>query len=222
MMPHLSRSTKLMSFGIVLSLGWFLFESCDCDETKEQQFPGFWVACINDKPTLMTYNGDNATVVSTTPAGNFNPSDYDCMHDASSPSYKGSADSPPFAISGPGGPQPGAIKGHATDPTLTAFLPQLRDLPFLPDIPPSQAAPTCQSSFPDVFQTNQLNAALTRITTCPFAIKAVIPVVDAPLQVAITPDGSTALVTSFNSSNAVVLVIDLTASPHRSSLPFPP
>jgi hypothetical protein len=29
-----SRSTRLMSIGIVLSMGWFLFEACDCDESK--------------------------------------------------------------------------------------------------------------------------------------------------------------------------------------------
>jgi len=200
---HLSRSTKLMSFGIVLSLGWFLFESCDCDETKEDQYPGFWVTCIDNKPTLMTYSGNSATVIASDAAGAFNPGDWDCSHDANSPSYKGSEDSPPFRTSTPSGPGgPGAIKGHAT--AFTVHLPELRDLPFIPDIPPSAAAPVCQSSFPDVFATNQLNAVVTRITTCPFAIKAVIPVVDAPLQVAITPDGSTALVTSFN--NAVSFI----------------
>ena len=157
------------------------------------------MTCIDNKPTLMTYSGNNATVVASDPAGNFNPAEYDCSHDASSPSYKGSEDTPPFQISTPSGPGgPGAIKGHAT--AFTVHLPELRDLPFIPDIPPSAAAPVCQSSFPDVFATNQLNAVVTRITTCPFAVKAVIPVVDAPLQVAITPDGSTALVTSFNNA----------------------
>ena len=210
MMLHLSRSTKLMSFGIVLSLGWFLFESCDCDEeTKEQNFPGFWVACAGNKPTLMTYNDNNATIVSQDQAGNFDPADWDCSHDAKSPSYKGSEDRPPFTISTQSGPGGHTIKGHATARTLTAYLPELRDLPFLPDIPPSPAAPACQSSFPDVFGTNQLNAVVTRITTCPFAIKAVIPVVAAPLQVAITPDGSTALVTSYNNA---VSFIDLSTN----------
>lgn len=46
---RLTTSTKLMGFGIILSLGWFVLESCDCDETKEDQFPGFWVACIDNK-----------------------------------------------------------------------------------------------------------------------------------------------------------------------------
>ena len=32
---------KMMGFGIVLSLGWFLFESCDCDQTKEQESRAF-------------------------------------------------------------------------------------------------------------------------------------------------------------------------------------
>jgi hypothetical protein len=129
-----------MSIGVVLSLGWFLFESCDCDETKEQKFPGFWVACIDNKPTLMTYNGDNAITVSDTPAGNFNPAEYDCSH-SGSPQYKGSEKESPFQIAGPAGPEGYARQGHATAPPQYAWIPQqLRDLPFLPDIPPSTAA----------------------------------------------------------------------------------
>jgi YVTN family beta-propeller protein len=43
-------------------------------------------------------------------------------------------------------------------------------------------------------------ALVTRISTCPFAIKVAIPVVTRPLQVVMTPDGSTALVTSFDNA----------------------
>jgi YVTN family beta-propeller protein len=81
-----------------------------------------------------------------------------------------------------------------------AYLPQqFRDLPFVPPVP-SSATPGCDSSFPDVFRTVHTNALVTRISTCPFQIKATIPVVTRPLQVAITPDGSTALVTSFDNA----------------------
>jgi hypothetical protein len=199
MMPRLSRSTKLMSFGILLSLGWFVFESCECANTKQQDFPDRWVTCIGNKPTLMEYSDNNPFQVSQDPVRNFDPSEWDCTN-PNSPNYKGSEKSVPFKVSGPGGPAPGAIKGHATTP-LAAYIPQqLRDLPFLPDIPPSPAAPACQASFPDVFATNHVSAVVTRISTCPFAIKAVIPVVTRPLQVDITPDGSTALVTSFDNA----------------------
>ncbi len=199
MMPHLSRSTKLMSFGIVLSLGWFLFESCDCD-TKQQEFPFNWVACVGNKPTLMYYLGDSPVQYYS---ADTDLSGYKCSHNGS-PQYKGS-EAAPYAVGGPAGPSGYERQGHATAAPLTAWIPQqLRDLPFLPDIPPSAAAPTCQSSFPDVLQTNHDSGGLTRITTCPFAIKTVIPLGTNTLQVAVTPDGSTAIVTSFD--NAVYFV----------------
>jgi len=212
-----------MAMGIFLSLGWFVLESCDCDETKENSYPGFWVTCIDNKPTLMTYNDNNATVVSQDQAGNFNPSDWDCSHDANSPSYKGSEDSPPFQISTPSGPGGPIAKPHATG-SVYAFLPQrILNLPFVPHVPPN-TSPICSSSMPDVFQTNQLNAAVNRWHTCPFSLVATIPVVAAPLQVKITPDGSTALVTSFNNavnfinltSNTVAytLMTDPSINPH--------
>lgn len=220
---RISRSTKLMSFGILLSLGWFVFESCECEETKEEQFPGFWVACINDKPTLMTYTGDRATSVTDTPAGNFDPSQYSCKHDASSPSYKGSASKSPYTISTPAGPG-GSKRPRATAAVTYNYTPQqLLLLPFLPSAhlnPP----PSCASPSPDLWQTVQLSAVVTHLSTCPFQIKARIPVVSHPLQVAITPDGSTAIVTSFDngitfistSTNQVVftMMTDPSINPH--------
>lgn len=195
---RLSASTKFMAAGIFLSLGWFVLESCDCDETKEDNYPGFWVACVNNKPTLMTYNDNDATVVTSDPAGAFNPADYDCSKDPNSPP-RPKSEAPNFRISTPAGPGGYARKPHAT-PAGAVYLPQqLRLLPFLPYVPPS-ATPNCDSSFPDVFQTDQLEGLLTRISTCPFAITTTIPMAPLPLQMAITPDGSTALVTSFNSA----------------------
>lgn len=195
---HLATSTKLMGMGIALSLGWFLLESCDCDNTKEQDFPGFWVACVDNKPTLMTYNDNNATVVSTDPAGNFNPAEYDCSH-AGSPQYKGSESSSPFKISSPAGPGGYARPRAAGD--VSAFLPQrLRPLPFMPDVPQPSTPPACDSTYPDVLQTVHSQALVTRVSTCPFQIKATIQVAARPLQVAVTPDGSTAIVTSFDNA----------------------
>jgi len=158
------------------------------------------VACVDNKPTLMTYNDNNATVVTSDAAGNFNPAEYDCSH-SGSPQYKGSEASSPFQISSPAGPGGYARKGHA----VAAFNPQqLRDLPFIPTITPSSNPPSCDSTYPDVFQTVHTNALVTRVSTCPFQIKATIPVVSRPLQVAVTPDGSTAIVTSFD--NAVSFI----------------
>ena|ERR1051326_7017268 len=223
MTMRFTRGMKLMGAGIALSMVWFVFEACECDETKEQNFPGFWVTCVGDKPTLMTYNDNSATQVTNSQAGNFNPSDYDCKHDANSPNYIGSEAKSPFTISSPSGPGSVTRRAHATVPA-GHFLPQmLRELPFLPH-PPAAAAPACDSSFPDVFHTNQLDAQVTRIGTCPFTVKARFKVPDNPLQVAVTADGATAVATSFFNaitfidvaSNKIVFTLNTDAStnPH--------
>src|SRR5204863_2084666 len=82
----------------------------------------------------------------------------------------------------------------------------------------------CDASFPDVFQTIHTQSKVTRISTCPFRVVTTIPVVSRPLQVAVTPDGSMALVTSFDnavsfidlSTNKVVFTLrtDQEVNPH--------
>jgi DNA-binding beta-propeller fold protein YncE len=102
----------------------------------------------------------------------------------------------------------GTVAARDAGISLVAYLPPLlRDLPFLPAIPNS--SPPCDASFPDVLQTVHTNARVTRISTCPFQIKAEINVVSRPVQIAITPDGSMALVTSFDNA---VNFIDLTTN----------
>jgi len=195
-MIRLTTSTKLIAAGVALSLGWIVLEACDCDETKEDQFPGFWVTCIDNKPTLMTYSGNNATVVTSDAAGAFNPGDWDCSGDASSPRYKGAEDSPPFQTSTPGGPG-GAARPHvAGNSYYSSTLQRLLALPFTPYVPPP-GTPNCLSSFADVLRTNHNENTVSRFSTCPFAYKTTIPVFQNPLQIAVTPDGSTAVVTSF-------------------------
>jgi YVTN family beta-propeller protein len=194
-MIRLTMPTKLLSVGVALSLGWIVLEACDCNQTKEDQFPGYWVTCIANQPTLMTYSGNNPTVVTSDAAGAFSPAQYDCSH-AGSPQYKGSESS--FKIGSPSGPAQ-FVRPHATGSPTTAYLPQrFRDLPFTPNVPPPGTPPVCQSNYPDVLQTDHEEALVTHITTCPFKIVATIPVQTRPLQIAITPDGSTALVTSFD------------------------
>ena len=195
-MIRLTTSTKLMAFGVALSLGWVVLAACECDETKEDNYPGFWVTCIDNKPTLMTYNNNDATPVTSDAAGSFNPSDWDCSKDANSPQYKGSADSPPFQISGPSGPGGSARPHAASGTTYYTILEPLLSLPFTPFVPPP-GTPTCQSTFADVFRTNHNEGTVTRFGTCPFTDKVTIPVFQNPLQIAFTPDGTRALVTSF-------------------------
>jgi DNA-binding beta-propeller fold protein YncE len=60
-----------------------------------------------------------------------------------------------------------------------------------------------------VIEINHDNASVNRMGTCPFQPKATIAVATRPLQIAITPDGSTALVTSFDNA---VNFIDLNSN----------
>ena len=195
---HLSPSSKLMVSGIVISLGWFVFGACECDNTKEQDFPGFWVTCIGNKPTMMAYNGDSPVQVTSDPAGNFDPSQWDCSTPNSPPQPKPGA--PALKTGSPAGPAGFARKPHDVTGSGSAYLPQpFRDLPFVPDVTPSGTL-ACDGTLPDVFQTVHTNSLVTRISTCPFGIVATIPVVSRPLQVELTPDGSMALVTSFDNA----------------------
>jgi YVTN family beta-propeller protein len=192
-MIRLTTTTKLVAAGVALSLGWIVLEACECDETKEDNFPGFWVACIGNQPALMSYSGDNPTIVSTDASPSFNPSQWDCSHPGS-PHYKNSEASA-YPIGTPSGPG-GFARPHVAGNSYAYIPRQLLTLPFTPFVPPP-GTPSCQSSFPDVFRTNHSEDTVTRISTCPFAFKTTIPVFTRPLQVAVTPDGTTALVTSF-------------------------
>ena len=194
----LKPSTKLMGATVGIFLAWILLmgSSCfQCDETKEDKFGRSWVTCIGNKPTMMRYSGDTPIVEDS---GSLDLSKYDCTH-PNSPAYKGSG-VPPYPISSIAGPARTKPAQQARPAASgVAFLPpQLRDLPFLPPIPATN--PACDSSFPDVLQTVHTRALVTRLSTCPFQVKTTIPVVSRPLEIAITPDGTTALVTSFDNA----------------------
>jgi hypothetical protein len=224
-MIHLTATTKIAAAAVALSLGWIVLSACECDETSEQQFPGFWVTCVGGMPTLMTYNGNSVQTVTNSQAGNFNPADWDCMGDSSSPQYKGSQSDPPFTSSSPQGPNPnqGDARPHASAMPYS-FLPEnVRDLPFTPDVPPA-TSPVCRSTFPDVLRTNHPEGTVTRWSTCPFANKTTIPVFQNPLQVQSTPDGTLALVTSFGSldgTGGAVSIINLSTNQVTSTVMMP-
>jgi YVTN family beta-propeller protein len=59
-----------------------------------------------------------------------------------------------------------------------------------------------------VFMANYSNSTVSRLALCPLAIQKVIPVSPSPIQVRITPDGSTAVVTV--SGNQVLLINTVT------------
>jgi YVTN family beta-propeller protein len=192
----LNGSTGMMGAGVAISLGWILFEACDCESSKADRFPSTWVACVGNTPTLMRYFIDGTEQI-TGDLGRFNAKDWDCSN-PNSPKYQKSMTAP-YPTSSPSGPL--SVKGPraAATTTTSSFLQrQLRSLPFLPPLPSD--TPACDSSFPDVLHPVHINAEVTRISTCPFLVKATIPVVSRPLQIEVTPDGATALVTSFDNA----------------------
>ncbi len=201
-------TTKLMAATAALSLGWILVAACDeCDSpegTKEHAFPGFWVTCVGNKPTLMEYNGNTPTA--TTFSG-FDPSQWDCTTPGSPP--RPNSNAPALTTGTLSGPSGYARPRVATSPQ-TVYLPQrLRNLPFTPAVPPPGSPPSCDSTYPDVFQVDHAEALVTRASTCPFKLVTTIRVQTRPLQVEITPDGTTAMVTSFDN---VVNFIDLSSN----------
>ncbi len=229
---NFSRSSKVMVALVGLSIAWLLCSGfdvnctnpCDDDEVKALNTPlekAFWVACVDNKPTLMTWNegpfGSTgyAQQVSNTATGDFNPSDYDCTRPNSPPS-KNTAAAP--YTPGPSNARPSA---RAASGTVAYLPPVLRDLPFTPAVP--LTTQPCDSTFADVYQIVHTQGKLTRISTCPFQVKKTIPVVSRPLQVAITPDGTTALVTSYDGAVTFIdtatdtitftLATDVTVSP---------
>jgi YVTN family beta-propeller protein len=101
-------------------------------------------------------------------------------------------------------------------PTAKASSPpayQLQDdyetllpLPFGPLFSSTALASYSPPCTPNVFvyAVSYANAAVARYATCPFAIAKVIQVPPSPIQVALTPDASTAVVTTYN--NAVAFI----------------
>lgn len=71
---------------------------------------------------------------------------------------------------------------------------------FVPSSSNQDLPSTCPANPPDVLIVNHGHNSVTRLATCPFSSKATIPVVSRPLQVAVSPDGTLALVTSFDNA----------------------
>jgi YVTN family beta-propeller protein len=170
-----------------------LFSNCaGCDDPPNPDKA--WVICVGGEPMLT--DGTN-----TSDKGDaFFQSDYECPMPESSPIWRGSL-FPVYPTK-----QPSASSSNNAGAKATASLPAylahtILDLPLLP-LSWSSSTPgfTCDATFPDALQVNHDNALVTRFSTCPFKIESKIPVVTRPLQIAITPDGQTALVTSFDNA----------------------
>jgi len=115
-------------------------------------------------------------------------------------------------------------------PRLTALV---RGLPFPPDYSPSllPSQPACSPlTASHVFMVNHSSATVTHLNSCNFQIVATIPVFSAPLQVQITPDTKTAIVTSFangisfidTSTNKVVATIATDSDTNPSGIAISP
>jgi YVTN family beta-propeller protein len=202
---RLSTSSRFMCVGLVLGLGCVLFSGC---EGCTRDIDGSWVACIDNKAVMMGMKNGVPTRVSSGPL--FDPSDWNCSN-PNSPTTSNDLQSI-YSTGTPAGPHAVANlqKAHADPNSPSAFLPRrVLLLPFVPQLPAPATPPGCEESFPDVISVNHPLALVTRISTCPFQIKLTIPVATRPLQVVITPDGKTALVTSFDN---VVNFIDLASN----------
>ncbi|HEX5431013.1 MAG TPA: hypothetical protein VFW83_03545, partial [Bryobacteraceae bacterium] len=79
---------------------------------------------------------------------------------------------------------------------FTALLPQL----------PQETALACDSNAPDVLIVNHGHATLTRLEPCAHIAKT-IGLISRPLEVAVTPDGSQALVTNFDNAISFINLI---------------
>jgi YVTN family beta-propeller protein len=197
---------KLLYAVALVTVVSMLAASCDC-QALFLLYAGYeWVICVGNDPVLtdgfsMDYGSSN-----------FTANQWSCPDTNGSPIWQSSG-APVFSTESPFG---FAVLGRrrsskAASPASVGYLPrQLLDLPF-PAQPSAtdQTSAACNSSQPDVIQVNHDNASVNRISTCPFQFRATIPVATRPLQIAVTPDGLTALVTSFDNA---VNFIDLTTN----------
>ena len=102
---------------------------------------------------------------------------------------------------------------RATSNTTFALVPPYRDVPFIPVFQPPLDLPQSLDCNPSngatTIQVHHASNTATINSGCTGALLATIPVAGAPLQADVSPDGSLAIVTSFNNA---VNFIDLTTN----------
>jgi YVTN family beta-propeller protein len=184
---------------LLLFVGILVFVTA-CSDCEVAHYDNGFVVCQNNVfgksvPIFMA-NTTTGPVRPTQTPTDFNSDEYDCSHEGS-PAQPKSAK--PIYPNLPPLPGPGLRpKPNASSP-MSYLRSQVLALPFVA-FESNNTPPPCDPSSPDVLQVNHPNAKVTRLSTCPFSIKATIPVVSRPLQIDITPDGLTALVTSFDNA----------------------
>ncbi|HLJ50742.1 MAG TPA: hypothetical protein VKU01_32245 [Bryobacteraceae bacterium] len=178
----------------------------ECDSCEPTPLGFSFVTCVGNTPVEVdvTFLG---ILTFPNPAGN-----WDCSHNGSLGQPDSQAAVIPFFVpfSSPAGAsasnsRPGTAQTTAAPsaPAVSYLPPQVLPLPFMAIRSTSDPAPrnTCDpATSPDLLRVNHPNGLVDRISTCPYATVAHIPVVSRPLQIATTPDGRTALVTSFDNA----------------------
>src|SRR5579863_8799370 len=185
----------LLFIGILVFVG-----ACNCVCTYDNPFGFAWVECEDGQAVEYFSYPFPATAVP------LSSSDWYCPPDPNSPPRPNSQaafDSVAFGDDArmPTGHSHAGTKlpPRATSVSYPYLAHPILALPFtvLLNSPIQQP---CDPTSPDVFQVNYQYSQVNRISTCPIQVKAGIPVASAPLQIAITPDGTTAVVTSFNNA----------------------
>lgn len=179
--------------------------------------------CVDGLLTTVTINPHYGFAVSSIGAGdcppsvdeNGNPLPYDGVL-RSLPTLGLPIDNPETAV-------PAALLRPKAAPASepVAQLPYFRDIPFQPfyAASTSPSTPPCDpSNNAQLLLVNHGSSSVTRYNACSGAVIAVINVASLPLQCAVTPDGSTAIVTSFDNA---VNFINLTTNTVSSTLQTP-
>lgn len=188
----------------IVSLGGFV-TSCACAIGVFNFFGAAVLGiCVPGGLVLVADSGNGGLNYQAVPAQalSLSPEDWDCEDTEDSPPWADSLLSifPYVEIDSLHRP-----KRLEAAPSTVGYLPRrLLDLPFPAQPSSSYTPPACDASQPDMMQVNHDNASVNRVSSCPFGPKATIPVATRPLQIAMTPDGSTAVVTSFD--NAVSFI----------------
>ncbi len=208
----MNGSMKIIHGLLFVGILVFVAGCQECDSCEPTPLGFSYVTCVGNTPVEVEFT-PFGIFTDPLPAG-----DWDCSHRNSlgQPNSQMAVNPMfiPFVTSTAGANRSRTLQTTApTSPSSVAYLPpQVLPLPFMAIRSSSDPAPSnaCDArTSPDLLRVNHPNGLVDRISTCPFATVAHIPVVSRPLQIAITPDGRTALVTSFDNA---VNFIDLASN----------
>jgi YVTN family beta-propeller protein len=153
---------------------------------------------VGRNPTMMPCDPDESTDPNGNPAANANSAASSASNASSAP--QGSSPSPKFRARTTAFP-PNAKPAASPAPGSFAFTVPYRELGVVPFSPIQNVNPnvSCNSELnPTAFLVDHLRGTVTRFNMCNGQPVATLNVVSHPLQVRVTPDGSQAIVTSYD------------------------